>query len=177
MTATSNNHVSLLDQSTGARTPIETADALFATLTKFNGPAFEALLDDNIVYTNVSLPTVHGSRRVARIFNLALGRLGWGFEVETLNIAAAGSVVLTERIDALVIGRFRFQFWVMGRLEVQDGRVTVWRDYFDHYNALIATTRAILGAVAPSLRPKMGNRPCKKVAPCETAALVESEEL
>lgn len=169
MTATSNAHASLTGH---IATPIEVAEALFATLTDFDGPAFEALLDDNIVYTNVSLPTVQGSRRVARIFNLALNRFGWGFEVETLNVAAAGSVVLTERIDALVIGPFRFQFWVMGRLEVREGRITVWRDYFDHHNVLMATMRAALGAVLPSLRPKMGTIRIR-----DAVALVESQEL
>ena len=63
-------------------------------------------------------------------------------------------MVLTERIDAIDIGRFRLQFWINGRFEVHDGKVTVWRDYFDYYDTTRAALRAVAGAVVPSLRPR-----------------------
>jgi limonene-1,2-epoxide hydrolase len=58
--------------------------------------------------------------------------------------------VLTERTDAIVLGRFRMAFWVCGRFEVVDGQITHWRDYFD-WAATTAATFAGLGRAAASL--------------------------
>ena len=54
-----------------------------------------------------------------------------GFEVKIHRIAVNGSSVLTERTDVLQFGPVRLQFWVCGVFEVHDGRITLWRDYFD----------------------------------------------
>jgi limonene-1,2-epoxide hydrolase len=74
------------------------------------------------------------------------------FEVKIHRIAADGAAVLTERTDALIFGGLRLQFWVCGVFEVQDGRITLWRDYFDFYDILKATVRGLAGLVVPSLR-------------------------
>ena len=66
-----------------------------------------------------------------------------------------GSTVLTERTDALVFGRVRLQFWVCGVFEVTDGRITLWRDYFDMFDFTKALARGVLGAVVPTLRPRL----------------------
>jgi limonene-1,2-epoxide hydrolase len=62
-------------------------------------------------------------------------------------------VVLTERTDVLLFGKARIQFWVWGRFEVRDGKITLWRDSFDFLDLLRANVRGLLGAVVPSLRP------------------------
>jgi limonene-1,2-epoxide hydrolase len=47
-------------------------------------------------------------------------------------IAAAGNVVLNERIDVLRHkGGGSITLPVMGAITVVDGRIGVWRDYFD----------------------------------------------
>jgi limonene-1,2-epoxide hydrolase len=78
-----------------------------------------------------------------------------GFEVKFHRIAADGSAVLTERTDAIVIGKLRLQFWVCGVFEVHDGRITLWRDYFDMFDMLKATARGVIGVIIPTLRPTM----------------------
>ena len=78
-----------------------------------------------------------------------------GFEVKTHRIAVNGSTVLTERTDALVFGRVRLQFWVCGVFEVTNGRITLWRDYFDMFDFTKALGRGLLGAVIPALRPTL----------------------
>lgn len=116
-----------------------------------------ALVAENIVYSNVSMPTVHGRRRVAKVFEIF--DKDWAhFDVVNHRIAENGTAVLTERTDALIIGRFRFQFWVCGTFEVVDGQIVLWRDYFDYFDMLKATGRAIAGAVVPSLRPRFAER-------------------
>lgn len=109
------------------------------------------VVDDNIVYTNVGLPTVHGRARVARVLGL-LDRPLLGFGVDTINLASDGPVVLTERIDELRLGRLRVQFWVCGRFEVVDGRIVVWRDYFDQFDVLKGLVRAVAALAIPGLQ-------------------------
>ena len=51
------------------------------------------------------------------------------FEIK--NLAVAGEVVLTERVDWLGSGNQRAPIPVMGAFEVHDGLIYHWRDYFD----------------------------------------------
>jgi len=62
------------------------------------------LLADDAVWINVSLPTVRGKARIAR-FLKGLDGPSY-FRVHFHNIAEEGDVVLTERTDALGMGRF-----------------------------------------------------------------------
>ena len=112
--------------------------------------AAEAALDDNLVYENVGLPTIRGRARAIKLFRQMEGRAG--FEVKIHRIAADGAAVLTERTDALIFGPLRLQFWVCGVFEVHDGRITLWRDYFDFFDMFKATMRGLAGLALPSLR-------------------------
>ena len=112
-----------------------------------------AALDENLAYQNVGFPTIRGRARAMKLFRSMQGRVG--FEVKIHRIAVNGSTVLTERTDALVFGRVRLQFWVCGVFEVTDGRITLWRDYFDMFDFTKALARGLLGAVIPALRPTL----------------------
>ena len=70
-------------------------------------------------------------------------------------IAVNGAAVLTERTDVLVFGPVRLQFWVCGVFEVHDGRIMLWRDYFDMFDFSKAIVRGLVGAVVPALRPTL----------------------
>ena len=63
--------------------------------------------------------------------------------------------MLNERTDALVFGPLRIQFWVCGVFEVRDGRITLWRDYFDMFDFVKAHAAGLLGVAVPALRPTM----------------------
>lgn len=115
--------------------------------------AADALLDDNLVYQNVGFPTIRGRARVMKVMRGMEGRMG--FEVKFHRNVAEGSSVLNERTDAIVFGPLRLQFWVCGVFEVHDGRITLWRDYFDMFDMLKATVRGLVGVAVPALRPKM----------------------
>jgi limonene-1,2-epoxide hydrolase len=117
-----------------------------------------ALVDENVVYINVSLPTVHGRRGIERLFRPAYEKLGGGFRVHFHAIASDGNTVLTDRTDELIMGRVRQRIWVYGRFEVLDGKITLWRDSFDWVDLLIGLARGLLGAVVPGLnRPWPGD--------------------
>lgn len=113
-----------------------------------------ALLAEDVVYSNVGLPTIRGRRNVTKALG-GLARPAVGFEVCMHSISADGHVVLTERTDVITFGRFRSQFWVWGRFDVEDGLITLWRDSFDFVDVTRAMVRGLVGALVPGLRPAM----------------------
>ncbi|MGB8407883.1 MAG: limonene-1,2-epoxide hydrolase family protein [Mycobacterium sp.] len=140
-------------QNAPTQTNAEIVESFLYALQAVDLDTADSLLDDNLVYQNVGFPTIHGRTRAIKLFRSMEGR--GGFEVKFHRIAADGSAVLTERTDAIVIGKLRLQFWVCGVFEVHDGRITLWRDYFDMFDMLKATARGLIGVIIPTLRPTM----------------------
>ena len=113
-----------------------------------------AAFADDVVYTNVGLATLRGRDRAGRVIRL-LARPGLGFGVEVTSIASDGAVVLTERIDELRVGPLAVRFWVCGRFDVRDGRIAVWRDYFDNLDIAKGVLRGVLALAIPAAQRKM----------------------
>lgn len=113
----------------------------------------DTLLADDLVWQNVGLPTIRGGARARKMLRGMQGRMG--FEVKFHRNVADGGTVLNERTDAAIFGPLRLQFWVCGVFEVKDGRITLWRDYFDFYAFAKAIVRGIVGMAIPVLRPKL----------------------
>lgn len=147
-----------LDDEAGVSDPQVVVERFLAAMAASDVESASALVDEDIDYVNVSLPVVHGRAEVDKVLAL-LDRPGAGFEVYLHSIAADGPVVLTERTDVLVIGRLRMQFWVWGRFDVHDGRITLWRDSFDFLDILRGTVRGVLAMVVPGLQPAVPTGP------------------
>ena len=91
-----------------------------------------AMLAEDILYDNVPFPDITGRENV-RKFHRDFG-IGNTFTVDwkVVQIAAAGNVVLNERIDIFLHENGgRITLPVMGTVTVENGMITVWRDYFD----------------------------------------------
>lgn len=112
------------------------------------------LLAPELLYSNVSLPTLRGGKRVSDLFKLAL-RPGTEFGVTIHNLAVNGDTVLTERTDLLRVGPFQSTFWVCGTFQVKDGKIVVWRDYFDWKDVTQGSLRGLAGIFLPRLRPTL----------------------
>jgi limonene-1,2-epoxide hydrolase len=115
-----------------AADPLETAQIFFG---HWNANRIEdalAMLSDDVLYDNVPFPDIIGRDNVRR-FHQDFG-VGRAFTVDwkVTQIAVSGNVVLNERVDV-----FRHQeggtitLPVMGTLTIDNGVITVWRDYFD----------------------------------------------
>ncbi|HJL60611.1 MAG TPA: limonene-1,2-epoxide hydrolase family protein [Pseudomonadales bacterium] len=50
---------------------------------------------------------------------------------DLLNIVGEGDVVFAERLDRTVAGEVKVDLPCCGVFEMQDGKIKVWRDYFD----------------------------------------------
>jgi limonene-1,2-epoxide hydrolase len=131
--------------------PIEVVQRFLGALVEGEVETAVSLVADDLVYANVSLPTIRGKHRFTQAAQFYFRHMG--FDVRVHGIAANGPLVLTERTDQLVFGRLRLQIWVCGSFEVVDGRITTWRDYFDWANSTIGMFRAIAGALVPALGP------------------------
>ena len=88
------------------------------------------LIDDSCVYQNVPFHTARGKKSVVKALQ-GMGKAMTQFEVEMVNIAVNGNVVLTERVDTLGGRFFNVKLPVMGVFVVKNGKITEWRDYFD----------------------------------------------
>jgi len=97
-----------------------------------------ALVAEDLIYINVSLPTIHGRRGLDRVFRPLFKPGRAGFAVRMHHIATDGEVVLTDRTDQITLGRFRARFRVYGRFDIRDGQIAVWRDSFDWLDVTIA---------------------------------------
>ena len=137
---------------TGATNTLTVETFLFAVADE-DFDTVNALLADDVKWQNVGLPTISGRERIVKLMRSGKGKLG--FEVKFHRIAAEGSAVLTERTDALIIGPVRLQFWVCGVFEVHDGRITLWRDYFDFFDFTKSIVRGVAAVALPALRPRL----------------------
>lgn len=93
---------------------------------------FDRFMTDESVWENVGLARTVGIDQAKAFVDGFPGGIDH-IDVETLHIAAAGHVVLTERIDYLynAAGGLVATLRVAGAFEIRDGRIVQWRDYFD----------------------------------------------
>ncbi|HEX4251138.1 MAG TPA: limonene-1,2-epoxide hydrolase family protein [Pseudonocardia sp.] len=125
---------------------VATVKAFLDALGRLDTDAALSLLAEDVVYQNVSLPKATGKAAVAK--QLALfGRYCTGFEAINHRIVGDGATVLTERTDIIEVRKIRSEFWVCGTFEVRDGKIVLWRDYFDWANFLAAAAKGAGRAV------------------------------
>ena len=83
------------------------------------------------VYHNMPMQPVQG---VDAIRGVISGFLGMAAKVDWVVHSAAESDdgrVLNERVDRFLIGEKWVELPVMGTFELEGGKITAWRDYFD----------------------------------------------
>jgi limonene-1,2-epoxide hydrolase len=89
----------------------------------------DAFTDDG-VYHNMPMAPAAGKDAIKALLGMILAPAS-DVKFEIKHVAAAGNVVLTERIDTFVMGGKTVTLPVMGAFEVRDGKIAAWRDYFD----------------------------------------------
>lgn len=113
-------------------TPKDHVEAFINSWNRLDLDAVEAAFDDAIIYHNIPMEPIAGKSAVCagiRGFMADIRACDW----QTHHIAAAGSVVLTERSDAFTLADGRIAtVRVMGTFLLSpEGKITHWRDYFD----------------------------------------------
>ena len=110
--------------------PIQVVRDFCAAWTDLDLDTILGFLADDAVYHNIPLEPVTGTEAIrSTIAGFTAGVESIEFRVD--HIAAAGPVVLTERVDIFITPDKRMELPVMGTFEVHHGKITAWRDYFD----------------------------------------------
>jgi limonene-1,2-epoxide hydrolase len=109
---------------------MEVVQSFLSALERGDREAAFSLLAEEVVYQNVPFPADRGKPAVLRTF-ARFEKVMTSFRVEMKNIAQNGDIVLTERVDVLDGPMLHLDIWVCGTFEVKDGKITLWRDYFD----------------------------------------------
>jgi len=110
--------------------PQEIVEAFCAAVDALDLDLLLEFLSDDCVYHNIPMDPVVGHEAIRGFLEGFTGGLT-SLRFEMLNVASDGDVVLTERVDHFVSPERTISLPVMGTFEVQDGKITAWRDYFD----------------------------------------------
>jgi limonene-1,2-epoxide hydrolase len=111
-------------------TPIDVVQRFCAAWSDGDLDALVEYFTDDAVYHNIPVDPVTG-RDAIRVMITGFTNGIDKVEFQMRNIAAAGTIVMTERVDVFTRGDHRIELPVMGTFEVVDGRIAAWRDYFD----------------------------------------------
>ena len=93
------------------------------------GELIEYFTDDG-TYHNMPMAPIKGRTNVEQLirgFSGAWTETQW----DLINIASAGDLVFTERLDRTRAGEKSVDLPCLGVFEMQGGKIKVWRDYFD----------------------------------------------
>lgn len=85
---------------------------------------------DDAIYHNVPLDPAQGHEAIRNVMMLFVP-LSREISFDIKHLAEDGNIVLTERVDRFVMEGGTIELPVMGVFEVQNGKITAWRDYFD----------------------------------------------
>ena len=91
--------------------------------------AIDAAFTEDVVYHNIPMAPLNGRAAASEMIR---GMQPKSVDWQVLNIAENGNVVLTERIDNFVLADNKpLSIPVMGTMEIENGKIKAWRDYFD----------------------------------------------
>jgi limonene-1,2-epoxide hydrolase len=90
-----------------------------------------SFFDEDAVYHNVPIEPVTGRTDIEATFAKFMS-MGGRVDVDIIHMVAEGPIVMTERVDHFTRDDGRtISLPMMGVIEVHDGLIAAWRDYFD----------------------------------------------
>lgn len=111
--------------------PGEVVTALIRACEARDLDAVELLVADDIVYDNVPIGVVHGPAGVRRVLSGGVTAAATDVEWVVHRQVEGGPVVMHERTDRFLVEGTWVEIAIAAVFEVRDGRVCLWRDYFD----------------------------------------------
>jgi limonene-1,2-epoxide hydrolase len=111
-------------------TPSEIVTAFIKAIEAKDLDSAMALVALDCEYDNVPMGKVYGVDEIRGILERVVDRSDL-VEWVVFRQAAAGPIVFNERLDRFKIGDKLVELPVAGVFEVTDGKLTLWRDYFD----------------------------------------------
>lgn len=93
-----------------------------------------ALMTDDCEYDNVPMSKVFGTEAVKQVlgpFTAGCSEIDWVIVRQSSAGDMTSGVVLNERIDRFKMGERWVELPLAGVFEVKNGKISLWRDYFD----------------------------------------------
>lgn len=109
---------------------VETVREFMAVWSNLNAEEIVAYFSEDGIYHNMPAHPVQGHEQLKVFIKGFIGpwtKTTW----DILNIVGEGDLVLVERIDRTEIGNVKVDLPCCGVFEMQEGKIKVWRDYFD----------------------------------------------
>ena len=97
---------------------------------ELNADKLADFFSEDGVYHNIPMEPVKGKENV-RLFIAGFIQPWTETTWDILSIASAGELVIVERLDRTQAGDKAVDLPCVGVFEMQDGKIKVWRDYFD----------------------------------------------
>ncbi|MGD9703528.1 MAG: limonene-1,2-epoxide hydrolase family protein [Acidimicrobiia bacterium] len=110
--------------------PLQTVEAFLDAFAVMDFARALSFLADDVEYTNIPLLTVHGHAGVREVLEPFSAGIHEN-EFLLLRKATSGPVVFLERLDRHRLDHGWRELPVNSVFEVHNGKITVWRDYFD----------------------------------------------
>ena len=110
--------------------PMETVEAFLDAFVAMDFDTALTFLAEECEYTNIPIGTVRGHSGVRDVLGPFFEPIHEN-EFVILRKAAGGPIVFFERLDRHRLDHGWRELPVNSVFEVHDGRITVWRDYFD----------------------------------------------
>ena len=111
-------------------TPTQVVEAFLDAFIALDLDTAVTYIADDCEYTNIPMGTVRGPSGVREVLEPFSAPIHEN-EFVILRKAEAGHVVFMERLDRHRLDHGWRELPVNSVFEVHDGRITVWRDYFD----------------------------------------------
>jgi limonene-1,2-epoxide hydrolase len=90
-----------------------------------------SFFDEDAIYHNIPLEPVTGRSAIVSTFAQFMS-MGGQVDVDIIHMVAEGTIVMTERVDHFTKDDgTAVSLPMMGVIEVNDGLIAAWRDYFD----------------------------------------------
>jgi limonene-1,2-epoxide hydrolase len=115
---------------TSATSPLDTVKAFMAAMAVKDYDTGLALIAETCEYDNVPLGKVQGPEGVRAVLEPFFAPTIEN-ELISLREITSGPVVVLERLDRHLLATGWVELPVTGIFEVHDGKITLWRDYFD----------------------------------------------
>lgn len=100
-------------------------------MSKRDAEALRGYFAPDAVYQNVGTPATVGVDAIVENLAGQFAMFPDSYEYQTINLAADGDVVLTERLDMIRTPTGVQGVPVMGTFVLRDGKIARWSDYWD----------------------------------------------
>jgi len=107
-----------------------------------------SMVTDDVLYDNVPLGPVTGPEAMRRILSGGVSKAAERIEWVVTHQVGEGDVVMNERVDRFLIDGQWLEIPLAGLFVLREGKIAVWRDYFDL--ASFQRQREAAGLTGPS---------------------------